>query len=70
MLNDGEQLKAPGDDVRVRRENGTIYVDTPSDGIALDERAARWLATTALPAMLPGMKTGAERRDERLNNGG
>lgn len=69
MIEDGDQISAPGDGVRVRREDGVIYVDTPSDGIALDERQARWLAIVALPAMLPGMKTAAEKRDERLGNG-
>lgn len=64
-----DQLKSPDDDVRIWCEDGTIYIDTPSDGIAISERAARWLAITALPAILPAVPSPKTALDERLNRG-
>lgn len=66
MNEDGELVDAFGV-VRVRREKGKIYVDTPSASVTFNERQARWLAITALPAMLPGIKTAAQQADERAN---
>lgn len=41
-----------------------------SDFCALSVDEARWLAIVALPAMLPGISSPAEVRDERLKHGG
>lgn len=64
-------MKLERSGISVEEVDGRLRIEREGGGfLTLDADAARWLAIVALPAMLPGITTAAQQRDERLGNGG